>query len=85
MPELCRFMGMVITMYSKDHPPPHFHVRTGENQAAVLFDGMIHEGRLPRRKRRFVRKWARLHQDELAACWSRANRREPPGTIEPLP
>jgi hypothetical protein len=85
MPELCRFMGLVITMYSKDHPPPHFHVRYGDREATFLLDGTLHEGSLPRRKRKLIRKWVRLHQDELAACWNRASRREPPGTIEPLP
>jgi hypothetical protein len=27
MPEICRFLGIVITMYFNDHAPPHFHVR----------------------------------------------------------
>ncbi len=27
MPEICRFLGIIITMYYNDHPPPHFHVR----------------------------------------------------------
>lgn len=85
MPELCRFLGLVITMYTGDHPPPHFHARYGDHQATVLFNGSIHSGSLPRRQRRLVRKWARLHQDDLEACWARAIRREPPGTIDPLP
>lgn len=25
MPELCRFLGIVIQMYFNDHMPPHFH------------------------------------------------------------
>ncbi|WP_375502311.1 DUF4160 domain-containing protein [uncultured Nostoc sp.] len=25
MPEICRFLGIIITMYYNDHPPPHFH------------------------------------------------------------
>lgn len=25
MPELSRFYGIVIQMYSGDHPPPHYH------------------------------------------------------------
>ena len=85
MPELCRFLGMVVTMYSNDHPPPHFHVRCGGHEAKFLLDGPLYEGSLPRRKRKLVRKWARLHEDELAACWDRASRRQPPGTIDPLP
>ncbi len=29
MPEISRFLGIVITMYYSEHPPPHFHVRYG--------------------------------------------------------
>jgi hypothetical protein len=29
MPELSRFFGLVILMFYRDHPPPHFHVRYG--------------------------------------------------------
>ncbi|MBI1870563.1 MAG: DUF4160 domain-containing protein [Chlamydiae bacterium] len=27
MPEISRFLGMVICMYFNDHSPPHFHVQ----------------------------------------------------------
>ena len=27
MPEISRFLGIIITMYYNNHPPPHFHVR----------------------------------------------------------
>jgi len=27
MPEICRFLGIVITMYFDDHNPPHIHVK----------------------------------------------------------
>lgn len=27
MPEICRFLGIVISMYFDEHNPPHFHVR----------------------------------------------------------
>ena len=32
MPELCRFLGMIITMYYDDHAPPHFHIRYGDTR-----------------------------------------------------
>jgi len=35
MPEISRFFGMIITMYYKDHAPPHFHVRYGEYRASI--------------------------------------------------
>jgi hypothetical protein len=27
MPEISRFLGIIITMYFDEHDPPHFHVR----------------------------------------------------------
>jgi hypothetical protein len=37
MPELSRFLGMVISIYFDDHNPPHFHVL--ENWNMVQKDG----------------------------------------------
>lgn len=85
MPELCRFLGLVITMYHGDHPPPHFHVSYEDHRAQVLFDGTILAGSLPRRQRRLVRRWAQLHRADLESAWTRAVRRLPLGTIDPLP
>jgi hypothetical protein len=84
MAELCRFLGMVITMYADDHPPPHVHVRHGDDMARVLLTGEILSGSLPRTQRKAIQKWVLMHEPELAACWERAMRQEPPGTIEPL-
>ena len=30
MPEICRFYGIVIRMYFRDHQPPHFHAQYGD-------------------------------------------------------
>ncbi len=48
MPEISRFLGIVIYMFFNDHNPPHFHVGYNEYQASVLIEtfGLI-EGRLP--------------------------------------
>lgn len=27
MPEISRFLGIVIAMYYHEHPPPHFHAK----------------------------------------------------------
>ena len=35
MPEVCRFLGVVITMNYNDYAPPHFHARYGEDQAII--------------------------------------------------
>ena len=85
MPELCRFYGIVIRMYARDHGPPHFHAEYSDHEALVAIDGFDEmRGRLPPRARRLVVEWASLHQDELREAWDRAQRMEPPGKIEPL-
>ena len=35
MPEISRFLGIIITMYFSEHNPPHFHARYGEHKAEV--------------------------------------------------
>lgn len=35
MPELSRFLGIIIAMYSNDHNPPHFHVLYNEYDAEI--------------------------------------------------
>jgi hypothetical protein len=42
-------------------------------------------GSLPPRALRLVRVWARLHTEELADNWVRAQALEPLASIEPLP
>ena len=38
MPEICRFLGIVIAMYYKEHEPPHFHAKYGEYHAAFAIE-----------------------------------------------
>lgn len=71
MPELSRFLGMVITMYFDDHPPPHFHVRYAEFRAAMAVDsGNLIAGVLPPRVASLAAEWAALHRQELYSNWT---------------
>ena len=38
MPEISRFLGMIIAMYYSDHAPPPFHVRYGSRKASLSID-----------------------------------------------
>ena len=58
MPEVCRFYGIVISIYYNDyndyndHGPPHFHARYGSDQAMIAMDNLtVLQGRLPPRPR----------------------------------
>jgi hypothetical protein len=48
MPELCRFLGIVITMYYKDHAPPHFHAKYGEYLMTVEIETGVVNGQFPK-------------------------------------
>lgn len=55
MPEICRFLGVVIFINFGDHPPPHFHAQYGGTDALVdIEDLVVREGSLPPRIRRAV-------------------------------
>jgi len=78
LPELCRFYGIIIYMFVKDHPPPHFHVKYNEFKALVnITNGEIIVGTLPRRALRLVQDWVELNQDELMQNWIEANKNNP--------
>lgn len=84
MSELCRFLGIVITMFGDDHNPPHFHVRYGEFKALVAIDGSIVKGVLPKAVLKNVFLWMEEHQDELAKNWELLKNGEEVQKIEPL-
>jgi len=84
-PHISAFYGIVIYMYWRDHPPPHFHAIYAEHEAEVSIDPLeIIDGSLPRRARRLVLEWARQHREELIANWERARTDQPLIPIEPL-
>ena len=84
MPEVSRFLGIVIAMFYRDHGPPHFHADYGEYGITVTIEDGVVKGRFPRRALRHVLDWYELHKDELQANWDRARRREPVVPIPPL-
>lgn len=70
MPEISRFLGIVITMYFNEHNPPHFHMRYNEYRATFDIDTLnISAGSVPAKVRGLVAEWAELHQDELRRMW----------------
>jgi hypothetical protein len=85
MPELCRFFGIVISMYHDDHAPPHFHAAYGSERAQFSIDppGLL-KGRFSPRAMALVTEWAALHREELLAAWQAREAGRPLGKIEPL-
>lgn len=85
MPEISRFLGIVIQMYRDDHAPPHFHATYGEYSAQIAIrPPAILGGRLPARILGYVTEGAVLRESELLRCWEAAHTDQPLGKIEPL-
>ena len=85
MPEISRFLGIIITMYYNDHPPPHFHVRYNQQKAIIDIETLsILEGKLSPRILGLVIEWAALHQTELIQNWQLARLQVPLEPITPL-
>ncbi len=85
MPEICRFFGMVVFMFYNDHPPPHFHVRYGDQRAIIDIRSLaVLQGRLTPKALALVTEWAALHQSELLAVWDQARTGQPLARIAPL-
>lgn len=64
MPRLSEFYGIVISMFYRDHAPPHFHAVYAEYEAIVGIDPIrVLEGQLPRRVQSMVFEWAAMHQE----------------------
>jgi hypothetical protein len=71
MPELSRFLGILILMYFDDHNPPHFHVRYNDYRAIISIDELkVLEGHLPARILGLVIEWGVLHRDDLMRNWN---------------
>jgi hypothetical protein len=85
MPELSRFLGIVVSMNYDDHAPPHFHVRYAGREASIAIRPLQVLGPgVPPRVLGLVLEWAALHQKELLVDWDLAERKLPLRRIKPL-
>lgn len=85
MPEISRFLGIVIAMFYNDHGPAHFHARYGTLEIRVNIEtGEIMSGSFPKRAQTLVLEWLALHRSELMLDWQLAEQRKPLNRIAPL-
>jgi hypothetical protein len=84
VPEISRFLGIVVRMYHRDHAPPHFHARYGSHTIVVHLDTWVVAGHFPPRALSHVLEWARMHADELHEDWALAQSESPLRPIAPL-
>ena len=85
MPEISRFLGIVIAMFYNDHAPAHFHARYRELEIRVdIQSGRILSGSFPKRAEALVMEWYSLHCGELMINWQLAGERRPLLKVAPL-
>ena len=85
MPEISRFLGIVIRMYFQDHNPPHFHVSYESFEASIDIENLkIIRGNIPPRIYGIVVEWASLHKKELIKNWKNAKNLKEIKSIKPL-
>jgi len=84
MPEICRFLGIVITMFYRDHGPPHFHAVYGDYAVTRSIREESVTGRFPKRALKLVLEWCELHKEELLENWELAQQRKALKPIAPL-
>jgi len=96
VPELSRFFGIIIRMFSETiirmfsetaspHHETHFHAYYQDEVGVFAIDPVeLFAGALPQRQRRFVEAWAELHQEELLAAWTLLHAGRKARPIEPL-
>ncbi|MDA0902139.1 MAG: DUF4160 domain-containing protein [Proteobacteria bacterium] len=71
MPEISRFLGIVIYMYFNDHNPPHFHVKYDNYRASIDIKTLgIIDGNLPPKVLSLIIEWASMHKEELLNNWN---------------
>jgi len=84
MPEISRFLGIVIAMFYKEHGVAHFHAAYGEYHISVEIESGIVHGDFPARALALVLEWNQVHRLELLEDWARARLGQPLDRIKPL-
>jgi hypothetical protein len=84
MPEIARFLGIIIAMFYKDHAPPHFHAKYSDYEITIEIKEGVVNGQFPKRALGHVLEWYELHKDELLEDWELARQSKQLKKIQPL-
>ena len=78
MPTISIFLGFVVQMFWRDHPPPHVHILYQGFEALIAIEtGALIAGELPPGALRVIRAWVERRRSELLANWERGKLRQP--------
>lgn len=76
MPTLSIIDSIKIDVYSREHPPPHFHALYAEYEELIVIDSLeTYAGYLPKQQRKKVIEWAQDKKPFLKVNFQRLNPR----------
>jgi hypothetical protein len=85
VPTISTFYGITIQMFWSDHPPPHFHVVYGGEEAFIDIRTLsVVRGSLSHRVLALTLEWASQHRQELMENWNLCATNQKPKQIRPL-
>ncbi|MCJ2110870.1 DUF4160 domain-containing protein [Methylobacterium sp. E-025] len=70
MPTIAIIEGVRITIYLKDHLPPHLHaIFSGQEAQISIATGLVLNGNLPRAKLKAVQAWLAANREQVSYIW----------------
>jgi hypothetical protein len=76
MPTLKIIDNIKIDIYSRDHPPPHFHVKFAEFEELIEIETLeTYAGKIPKVHRKKVTDWALENKLFLLGVFNKLNPR----------
>ena len=74
MPTIKIIEGTKIDVYSREHPPPHFHAIYAEHEELIEIETLeTYTGKIPNNKRKKVVNWAKDNKQILSENFKRLN------------
>lgn len=84
MPVICRFFGITIFMFWKDHAPPHFHAKYGDDEIVVEIESGKIAGTMSKRATKMILEWLEQNKTEILKDWECAEQKKALFPIKPL-
>lgn len=76
MPTIKTIDNVKIDIYSRDHPPPHFHVKFAEYEELIEIETLVtYAGKMPKVQRKKVTDWASYNKEFLLEIFNKLNPR----------
>lgn len=74
MPTVKIIDSIKIDLYSREHPPPHFHALYAEHEELIVIDTLeTYIGKIPSAQRKKVIAWAKNNQTYLMNIFTQLN------------